>query len=155
MHAQTYTQTHTLLLTNIFPPGPWLCTVTPIHWFCLFSAARFSTHTIKMSHLTHAETHYNVSCFHVFELTIIVKHHSLAWLTGRIYVTVVHASRNFWLLPRQCFSFWGTDKQPVNQQTEIYSWICNTVNFILQNFIWYLTPPTMLMQLRITQKHHV
>lgn len=28
---------HPVWLTTIFPPGPWLSTVTPIHWSSLFS----------------------------------------------------------------------------------------------------------------------
>ncbi len=82
----------------------------------------------KNANLTHAVTHYYVSYFHVFEFTIIVKHHSLAWLTGRSYVTVVHASRNFWLLPGQCFSFWGTNKQPVNQQKWIHGFAIHWIS---------------------------
>lgn len=36
-------------VTTIFPPGPWLWTVTPIHWSSLFSTCEFSLNQKSIS----------------------------------------------------------------------------------------------------------
>lgn len=118
---------HTHTLTTIFPPGPWLFTVTPIHWFSLLSVFTSSAHTQKSSNPDQlADDSLVRTCVdrrrakrRVFrgELTIVVELHSATAGGSGSGVTVVESSCDLGLLTSQSFGPWSTNQQPVTNTT--------------------------------------